>query len=60
MHCQNAGRQWNFNSSNIAGLVWGWTVIHLTSLVNSTLHFNLAFSPDRRFSNPTHFGNADR
>jgi len=23
---QNAGRRWNFSSSNVAGSVWGWTV----------------------------------
>jgi hypothetical protein len=36
---QNAGRRWNFNGSNIAGSVWGWTVYELTYFQHSTLRF---------------------
>jgi len=49
MHLQNAGRQWNFSSSNVAGSVWGWTVNKLTYSAYSTLHFQFSISTGRTF-----------
>jgi len=44
MHCQNAGRRWNFSSSNIAGSVWGWTVYKLAWTFSSNSRFQFSIS----------------
>jgi hypothetical protein len=45
LHLQNAGRRWNFSSSNIAGSVWGWTVKQKLSQQIQVFVSNLAFAP---------------
>jgi hypothetical protein len=61
LHLQNAGGQGNFSSSNLAGLVWGWTVYKSAWSANSSLRLhNNHMHRAGPAMNATHFANADR